>query len=109
MLVGIVALPPRPLQTTFLGSSLRVSYWILLPLAGQTIDEKFHLTRSVTVVLVILISTGLTAVIFRRRLEAFRARRQAVDALEQLQKTQSRLLISETAAPQGRLAAAACA
>ena len=57
-------------------------------------------------VLVILISTGLTAVIYRRRLEAFRARQQAVDALEQLQKTQSRLLISETAASQGRLATA---
>jgi len=45
MLVGIAALPLRPLQTTFLGSSLRVSYWILLPLAGQTIDENFHLTH----------------------------------------------------------------
>ena len=57
-------------------------------------------------VLVILVSTGLTAVIYQRRLAAFRARRQAVDALEQLQEAQSRLLISETAASQGRLAAA---
>ena len=106
MLVGIAALPLRPLQTTFLGSALLLSYWILVPLAGQTIDENYHLTHSVSVVLVVLIGTGLTAVIYQRRLAAFRARRQAVDALEQLQETQSRLLISETAASQGRLAAA---
>ncbi len=106
MLVGIAALPLRPLQATFLGSSLLVSYWILVPLAGQTIDMNYHLTHSVLVVLVILISTGLTAVIYQRCLVAFRARRQAVEALEQLQETQSRLLISETAASQGRLAAA---
>ena len=106
MLVGIAALPLRPLQATFLGSSLLVSYWILVPLAGQTIDMNYHLTHSVVVVLVILISTGLTAVIYQRRLVAFRARRQAVEALAQLQEAQSRLLISETAASQGRLAAA---
>ncbi len=106
MLVAIAALPMRPLQTTFLGSALLVSYWILVPLAGQTIDMNYHLTHSVLVVLVILISTGLTAVIYQRRLVAFRARRQAVEALEQLQETQSRLLVSETAASQGRLAAA---
>ena len=67
---------------------------------------NYHLTHSVSVVLVILISSGLTAMIYQRRLVAFRARRQAVEALEQLQEAQSRLLISETAASQGRLAAA---
>ena len=50
MLVGIAALPMRPLQTTFLGSTLLVSYWILVPLAGQTIDMNYHLTHSVSVV-----------------------------------------------------------
>lgn len=69
----------------------------MLPLAGQTIDEDFHLPHPVTVVFVIFISTGLTAVIHRW---------QAVDPLKQLRKTQSRLLISETAASQGCLAAA---
>ena len=106
MLVGIAALPMRPLQTTFLGSALLVSYWLLIPLADQTIDMNNHRAHSVLVVMVILVGTGLTAVIYQRRLAAFRARWQAVDALEQLQEAQSRLLISETAASQGRLAAA---
>ena len=106
MLVALAALPMRPLQTSLLGFALLVTYGLLIPLSGQTADMSYHATNLVAMVLVILISTGLTAVIYQRRLAAFAARRQAVEAFEQLREAQSKLLISETAASQGRLAAA---
>ncbi len=53
-----------------------------------------------------LICTGLTAVVYHQRVSSYRARRDAQESFDELRRAQSRLLISENAASQGRFAAA---
>ncbi|MGH9461707.1 MAG: sensor histidine kinase, partial [Vicinamibacteria bacterium] len=62
-----------------------------------------HLT---TTLVMIAICTGLTAVVYHRRADAFRARRLAEESFEELRQAQVKLLVSENVASQKRLAAA---
>jgi two-component system, NtrC family, sensor kinase len=59
----------------------------------------------VDVFMVALIGTALTAVVYRQRASAYRARREAQEAFEELQRAQARLLVSENARSLGRFAA----
>ncbi len=108
MLVAVALFPFRPLQAMAFGSSITLihlaSIWIVpwlfaIPVGGGP-------AHVLLTALGVLIAAGLTAVIYRQRADAFRAREAARQALRSLQETQSRLLLSETAASQGRLAAA---
>lgn len=100
MLVGIAALPLRPMQTLVLGLSM-LSTWVA---AIALFPEKTFVPDSTplflsSLVVIILICTGLTAVVYRQRSDAFQARQQIL-------RSQARLALSESAAAQGRLAAA---
>jgi two-component system NtrC family sensor kinase len=107
MLVGIAALPIRPLQALGLGLSMLASYLGLAPLLGMSAQMSGQLpTLTVIVLQVLLICTGLTAVVYHQRVRAYRARRSALQSFEELRQAQSRLLMSENAASQGRFAAA---
>lgn len=55
---------------------------------------------------VLLICVALTVVVYHQRVNAYRARRLAEESFEELRQAQSRLLMSENAASQGRFAAA---
>jgi signal transduction histidine kinase len=65
--------------------------------------DPFHFISDVVVT---FICTVLTAVIYAQRSAAYRSRQQALRSFEELRIAQGRLLLSETAASQGRLAAA---
>jgi two-component system, NtrC family, sensor kinase len=107
MLVGIAALPVKPLQTLALGLSITASYLGILLLVAPSFaqfpgSDPFHVINNLVVT---LICTGLAAVIYAQRSAAYRSRQQALRSFEELRMAQARLLLSETAASQGRLAA----
>jgi signal transduction histidine kinase len=100
MLFVLASLPLRPLETLALGAALLGSYlgaMILFPQALFVPDVTPLFLASI--VLVILVCTGLAAVIYRQRALTFRARQQVLHA-------QAQLALAESAAAQGRLAAA---
>jgi signal transduction histidine kinase len=100
MLVGIAALPLRPLQALALGSSTWVSYVTATALCPETLFIPDVTPLLLTSLIVsIFICTALTAVVYHQRDSAFQAR-------QQVWRAQARLTLSESAAAQGRLAAA---
>jgi signal transduction histidine kinase len=106
MLVGIAALPLKPLQTLALGLSITASYLgILLVAASSSHFPGSDPSHVISTLVVTFICTGLTAVIYAQRSSAYYSRQQALRSLEDLRMAQARLLLSETAASQGRLAA----
>ena len=107
MLVGIAALPLKPLQMLAFGLLLSLSH-----LAALLVGPSFGLWTGSSLVgtmaplMATFMGTGLTVVIYHQRRSAYWARQQAEQSFEDLQSAQSRLLLSENAASQGRLAAA---
>ena len=107
LLVVLASLPVKPLQMLTLGLSIGVTFLVMTYAMGRW-DELsgysgLHLT---TLVVMIAVCTGLTAVVYHRRADAFRARRLAEESFEELRLAQMKLLVSENAASQTRLAAA---
>lgn len=105
MLVGITALPLKPLQTLSLGAAIAATYEIAIPwfvpvLSGRTGLELVFGSQ------VVLLCTALTMVVYRQRVLAYRARQSAREALDELRRAQARLLVSENAHSQSRFAAA---
>ena len=105
MLIGITALPLKPLQTLGLGGAITATYGIAIPrvlpeLAGQRGIELVFVAQ------IVFLCTGLTMVVYRQRVLAYRARRSAREALEELRSVQARLLVSENTHSQSRFAAA---
>jgi signal transduction histidine kinase len=107
MLVAIAALPIRPLQMTAFSAVLTAMY------AGTVVNSGFSLwdggAASIALVFLLLTSittTGLTMVVYYERAAAFRARRIAQRAFEELRDAQVRVSVSENAASQSRFAAA---
>lgn len=109
LLVGVGALPLRPLHTLALGLSMWAYYMIAGSLAVRwniigAIDPDG--IQSVFVLMITLLSAALSAVLYAERLSNYRAHQKALSASENLCRAQSRLLLSENAASLGRLAAA---
>ena len=105
MLIGITALPLKPLQTLGLGGAIAATYGMAIPrvfpqLTGQGGMELVFVAQ------VVFLCTALTMVVYRQRVLAYRARRNAQEALEELRHAQARLLVSENAHSQSRFAAA---
>src|SRR5262249_37435245 len=107
LLAGIAALPLKPLQTLAFGLAISASELAILFMAksfGQFAgSDPFHFISNLVVT---FICTGLTAVMYAQRSTAYRSHQQALRSFEELRRAQGRLLLSETAASQGRLAAA---
>ncbi len=100
MLVGVAAMPLRPMQALALGSSIWGTYVGAIAVSPERLfipDVTPLLLASLIVS--IFICTGLTGVVYHQRASAFQARQLVLRA-------QARLTLSETAAAQGRLAAA---
>ncbi len=109
LLLAVTALPVKPLQTLALGSALTaVFFWVSFG-PRRYVNLSFEEAFPVSVLLiVVLMATALTAVVYHQRVAAFRSRRTAEGALDALRETQGKLLVSENAASQNRFAAALC-
>jgi signal transduction histidine kinase len=107
MLVGVAALPVKPLQILALGSAIGVTYAGLLLAPGllPLLEGQLQVPL-VIVAYVVLLSTALTAVVYHQRVSAYNARRAAEEAFELLRVAQVRVCVSENDASQGRFAAA---
>ena len=107
LLVGMASLPMKPLQMLSLGLSIIATFLLLTRLMGRW-DELASPSgiHTAMILVVVLVCTGLTAVIYKQRADAFRARRLAEQSFEELHRAQVKLLVSENAASQKRLAAA---
>lgn len=107
MLVGIASLPLKPLHVVGLGLSMLASHMALAPWLSYSAEFSARLpVLPVVVAQILLICTVLTAVVYHQRVAAYRARRAAQESFDELREAQSRLLVTENAASQGRLAAA---
>lgn len=94
LLVGLAALPLKPLQTLTLGSFIVASYQAVLLVAPSfNIYPDTDPTHIISTSVVVLICMGLTAVIYSQRSSAFLARQQALRSFEDLRTAQARLLL----------------
>jgi hypothetical protein len=99
LLVHIVALPLRPVQTLGFGVAMLLGY-LGLTAALRTTEE---LTGMIALhvfleLLVVLLGSGLTALLYHQRVAAFRSRRLAEESFDALKAAQARLLLSRSAA-----------
>ena len=105
LLIGMAALPLKPMQVLALGAAIAGTYTVAISWVVPNVSSM----RGVEIVFVaqvVFLCTGLTAVVYHQRVLAYRARRSAQEALEELRAAQARLLVSENAHAQSRFAAA---
>jgi signal transduction histidine kinase len=107
-LVGVVLIPLRPLQTFAFGVSTGLIY-----LVATTVVADWHYPAKtpdprhwVFIIILTLLATGLTMVVYSQRSDRWFAHRNEVAAAEELRSVEKRMLLSEHAASMGRLAAA---
>ena len=107
MLVGIASLPLQPLHAMGLGFSMAAFHLtVTSPMGYATVESELIPLFAVSLAQTILMGYALTAVVYHQRVSAYRGRRAAQNAFDELRQAQSRLLITANAASQGRLAAA---
>lgn len=108
LLVATVTLPFRPMQTLALGLSIEVFallswiaavWWGITP--GGALDGSHYLFT----LMVVFLCTGLTGVLYTERCAQHEAHQRAIEAAEALAGAQTRLLLAESTASLGRLAA----
>ncbi|MGH9657575.1 MAG: sensor histidine kinase [Bryobacteraceae bacterium] len=109
MMVVITVIPLRPMQTfglatavagCYLAASLAARAWLNLP--ASELDAYDHIITLV----VTLMATGLTAVAYEQRHANYRSYLMVLQASQELRQVQSHMLMSESSASLGRLAAA---
>jgi len=107
LLVGMASLPLRPLQMLATGLLICAAFFFLtLAMDRWDVLSGYSGLHVANMVVIVLVCTGLTAVVYHRREVAYRARRMAEESFEELRQAQVKLLVSENAASQRRLAAA---
>ena len=111
LLVGLAAVPLRPLQAFALAFAIHALYALSLVsaqawelLASAEWDAASH----VFLFMITLLSTGLTGVIYHERSSRFRSHQDAVRFWRELRYAQSRALLADNAASLGKLATALC-
>ncbi|HXV61429.1 MAG TPA: HAMP domain-containing sensor histidine kinase [Vicinamibacteria bacterium] len=107
LLVGLAALPMKPVQTFGLGCAI-VSLFAVTKYVANGPEaligwEAFPIVLSL---MMLLITTGLTVVLYHQRAFAFLARVRAEESFEALKNAQASLLLERNAASQSRFAAA---
>jgi signal transduction histidine kinase len=106
MLVAIAAFPLKPLQALAMGLGVTAALAAALASGPSTDEAGRFVIPIVAVLLLTLICTVLTTMMYRQRASAYRARRAAEESFEELRDAQARLLVSENALSLGRFAAA---
>jgi signal transduction histidine kinase len=109
LLLAVTALPVKPLHMLALGGGLTAVFFWAAYGPRRYVNLSFEEAFPVSVlIIVVLMATALTAVVYHERVAAFRAKRTAEKALEALREAQGKILTSETAVSQNRFAAALC-
>ncbi|MBE7544418.1 MAG: HAMP domain-containing histidine kinase [Bryobacteraceae bacterium] len=108
LLVGVAAVPLRPMQTLTLGFALGVVYLLQANLAKQylsigsgAIPEHLLFLQTIS-----FMATALSAVLYRQRYLNYQGYVRSLESAEQLRRAETRVLLSDHAASLGRLAAA---
>lgn len=108
MLVAVAAIPVRPVQVFATGGVFCLVYVVSCmwtrrqPASAEGLDR----TYVVFIVMLTLLTTALTAVMYGERYKNYLSYVRALSASEDLCQAQTRILLSENAASLGRLAAA---
>ncbi|MEB2361425.1 MAG: HAMP domain-containing histidine kinase [Bryobacteraceae bacterium] len=102
------AVPFRPVHMLALGLSIDTLY-LVSSLTGNRFESPglgYRPFEHLFTLLVTMLCTALTASVYGQRYSGYLAHQQALRTSEQLRETEGKLLISESAATMGRLAAA---
>lgn len=102
------AVPFRPVHMLALGLSIDTLY-LVSALTGNRFESPglgYRPFEHLFTLLVTMLCTALTASVYGQRYSGYLAHQQALRTSEQLRETEGKLLISESAATMGRLAAA---
>ncbi len=109
MMLAMAVIPLLPWQTFALGSSLGVCYLaserVFREVYGMA-PEELTLHDNAFMGVMTVISTGLTAVVYQQRAARYGSYIMALRASMDLRRAQSQMLLTESAASLGRLAAA---
>ncbi len=109
LLVGVAVLPLRPVHALVLGGSSGVVIRLVQDLAISRgwIDRQHIIAEELySLPLVVLLLVVLTGVSYQRLAGSWQSHQYALQAAEELRRSESRTLIAESAAAMGRLAAA---
>jgi signal transduction histidine kinase len=108
ILIAVTLVPLRPMHTLALGLAIGVDYYISAALAERWLMEGLGPDDNylLFIVMLTLLSTGITAVVYAQRHSHYQILQQTVEAGEALRQAQARILLSESAASLSRLAAA---
>ncbi|MBL8226994.1 MAG: HAMP domain-containing histidine kinase [Bryobacterales bacterium] len=108
MLVGIAALPLKPVHSMIFGGWMLGTYVISAKLAEYWALPLAYLqsTYVLFIFTLTLLATALTAIVYAQRSNSYFRYQQALKAERDLQEIQRRMMLSENAASLGRLAAA---
>lgn len=108
LLVGVVLIPLKPMQTFAFGASTALIYLF----ANGTVANVYYPAKTADprhwlfILILTLLATGLTMVVYKQRSDRWFAHRNEVAAGDELRRAEKRVLLSEHAASMGRLAAA---
>jgi len=107
VLVYMVALPLKPIQTLGYGVAMLGSYLWLTAVLRTTEEITGMIAAHVFFELVIIfVCAGLTAAVYNQRIVGYRARRLVEESFEELKAAQAKLLLSRNTISQARLASA---
>lgn len=108
VLIMVVAIPLKPWQTLLHCCIVGGIYALVIEVAQATFlpSAAFQLDYCLFIAMLSLLATGLSAILYEQRREAYFSYLQTLQAADELRQTQSRLAMSESASSMARLAAA---
>lgn len=109
LLIAVITLALHPLHTLWLGAALAVNVTFAEMMAVSTgliaPEQRTSATGYAALTVCVLFATGISAVTYRRIYGNHLGHRHELEAAESARAAQSQLLLSESAASMGRLAA----
>lgn len=108
ILITVTTTPLRPVHTLALGLAILIEYIVAATLAEHRLMEGLGPDDNYVlfIVMLTLLCTGITAVVYAQRRSHYQILQQTVEAGDALRQAQARILLSESAASLSRLAAA---
>ncbi len=101
LLAAVALIPLLPVQTFTLGLSIGLFHLT----ASRIMIHAWDASQLVFILMLTLLSTGLSALIYEQRRSTYEAHRESLRITADLSNAQSRAMLAETAVAVGRLAA----